>query len=251
MLLRARLLLLLLGTSALATPLSLRSAAQEDSAPKFVRLADGRISGICIELLRAMETIDPGLRIAGLEQSLPLPRLERMLEQGQLDLACGLIHNPQRAEKFRLLRPALYTATYGFAIRRGDSARPQSWADLARVDGPRTVLAVSGSGVISKLNSLPGISIDTSAVSPRQNLVKLQYGRGRVFYYRLQGLQREILEAGLGKQIEVLPSVIDEYSFHLALSRSLPSPVVERLQAALLKLHANKTLARLILTWQP
>lgn len=252
MLRRLPLLLLALGwLSASAAPLSLKTAAQEDSSPKFVQQAGGKIEGICIDVLRALEAVDPELHISGQQQALPLARLERLLESGRLDLACGLIGNQRRARQLHLLEPALYVADYGMATRRGDPAQPASWEALAALGGDNVVLAISGSGINERIRSLPGIRVDASGLNARNNLAKLAYGRGRFFYYRLNGLREEIRSAGLGEQLQILPTVFDRYRFHLALGRHLPPSTVERIQTALLKLQAKGSLLRISTHWQP
>ncbi|GAB3260813.1 substrate-binding periplasmic protein [Chitinimonas naiadis] len=244
-------LLALLSLSAAADTLTLRTAAQEGSSPKFVVLADKQIGGICIELLQALSKVDAGLRFSGEQQLYPLPRIERMLETGDLDMACGLALNPSRANKFQVVQPPAYEASYGFAVRRGDTAKPANWDEVAQLTGDNTVLLVAGSGVIENLKRRSDIRLDTTAMAPQQNLAKLVNRRGRLFYYRLQGLKREIELAQLGEQLEVLPYVVDQYRFHLMLSRQQPPSAANRLRAGLLQLQASGELAQIIARWQP
>lgn len=242
---------ILLASLARADLPPLRTAAQEGSDPKFVVLPDKRVSGICIDLLLALNKADPTLRFSGEQQVYPLPRIERLLEAGDLDLACGLVHTPLRAAKFQVVQPRVYEAAYGFAIRRGDTARPASWEELARLAEDNTALLVAGTGVAEALRQRNDIKIDTSGMTPQQNLAKLINRRGRVFYYRLQGIRQEVERSRLGEQIEILPYVIDKYAFHLMLSRRQPPETNTRLRNALLQLQANGELAAIINRWQP
>ncbi|QDQ26763.1 transporter substrate-binding domain-containing protein [Chitinimonas arctica] len=250
----ATLLLAAMASSAAAgaaPEIVLRTAAQDGAAPKFTLHADGQVGGICIEVMRAIEKIEPSLRFSGDQQVFPLPRIERMLEVGELDLACALINNTARAAKFQFIEPPLYQAHYGFAIRRGDPARPTSWDDVHKMGNDNIVLAVAGSGVIERLKRLSHQSVDSSATTPQGNLIKLKNRRGRFFYYRLQGLSREIESAGLSEEIEILPTAIDSYSFQLALFRAKAPLVQERLSDALLKLQQSGELGAIIARWQP
>ncbi|HEY9103570.1 substrate-binding periplasmic protein [Chitinimonas sp.] len=242
---------LLASSAAWAELPPLRTAAQEGSNPKFVVLPDKRVGGICIELLAALTKTDPQLRFSGQQQIYPLSRIERMLEMDELDLACALVQTPTRSSKFLVVQPPAYEAAYGFAIRRGDTARPASWEELIRLGDDNTVLLVAGSGVAEALRQRSDIRIDTSGRTPQQNLAKLINHRGRVFYYRLQSMRREVEHSKLGGQIEVLPYVVDTYAFHLMLSRRQPPEANTRLHNALLQLQANGELAAIINRWQP
>ncbi len=73
-----------------------RTAAQPESAPKYIQMADGRIGGFCVELFRLLERQEPALRIQGDQRFVPLKRLEKQVRFGQLDFICGVGDNPDR-----------------------------------------------------------------------------------------------------------------------------------------------------------
>jgi len=65
-------------------PAAIRVAAQSDSEPKFV--AQGAaVAGSCIDIFRAIEKVEPGLKFVGDQQWMPLKRIEAMVVGHKLD----------------------------------------------------------------------------------------------------------------------------------------------------------------------
>jgi hypothetical protein len=82
-------LVLALPTAVAAAPPStqivLRTAIQSGSLAKYAP-DDAENPGLCLEMLRAVERVDPGLHFVGLDLRAPLLRVERLLAQGEIDV---------------------------------------------------------------------------------------------------------------------------------------------------------------------
>lgn len=63
----------------------LRTAAQEGTEPKFITDGKGGIVGLCVDLLRAIEQLEPSLIIKGDQVWKPLVRAYSEVEHGLLD----------------------------------------------------------------------------------------------------------------------------------------------------------------------
>ena len=108
----------LLITQALA--LEVRTAAQ-DSQPKFIK--DGAtITGLCVDIFKAIERTDPDLKFPVLNSFTPLPRTEVLLQEGTLDVICGLAGTKDRKEKFDVIDIPVYTTHLVFAARKDETA---------------------------------------------------------------------------------------------------------------------------------
>ena len=114
------LLLCLLANPFGAAALEIKTAAQ-DSPPKYFLQGDGNMSGICIDILRAIEAVDPQLRFSGENRMLPFKRLQLYLESGELDVFFGLKKTASRNEKFYFSRLPLYPLKYVIAVRNEDT----------------------------------------------------------------------------------------------------------------------------------
>lgn len=91
--------LLVLTARAIGATEVFHTAAQQASSPKYVTLPDGHVGGICVDLFRLMEAREPALRIEGDQRFLPLRRLEKKVQHGQLDFICG-VREPGQAGSF-------------------------------------------------------------------------------------------------------------------------------------------------------
>ena len=238
--------------NAAAQPVQLRTAAQLGSAPKFVQQGEGgprQVTGLCVDINRAIERQDPALVIGGDQQSLPLTRIEAQLRGGTLDFACGLLHTREREAAFVYLDPALFTVTYFLVARAGDDVGIASWDDVRALGEKGKILLIHGQGTIGRLNELGGLQIDAGASDAKTALHKLLAGRGRFFYHRMPGVAAEIRQAALENRVRVLPTVMDIQRFHMLAGRHVAPATLDRLRRALAQLEASGELKRLFERW--
>jgi ABC-type amino acid transport substrate-binding protein len=242
-------------TAAQATDtVELRTAAQQGTAPKFVAAESasgtaGPATGLCIDLHRAIERIDPGLRITGDQQWRPLPRMEAELRAGSLDIACAIMRNREREAELTYLEPALVAVTYHLVVRADDPVDIVSWDDVRNLGDKGTILAMHGFGQVARLKELGGLTVDSGAADAATNLRKLLAGRGRFYYHRSPGIVGEIRKAGLEGKVRILPALMDIQRFYMVAGRHVPPAVVARLNRALAQLEASGELRRLNAKW--
>lgn len=231
-----------------ADVIELRTAAQQSTAPKFVP-ADGGAAGLCVDIHRAIEKADPGLRITGDQQWRPLPRLEAELRSGTLDIGCGLMRNREREADLAYADPALFAVSYHLVARGDDPVDVQSWDDVRNLGDKGAILAIHGFGQVARLKELGGLTIDAGAADAATNLRKLLAGRGRFYYHRSPGIAAEIRKAGLEGKVRVLPAMMDSQRFYMVASRHVAGSTLARLNRALAQLDASGELKRLFGKW--
>ncbi len=228
--------------------IELRTAAQQSTAPKFVPV-EGGAAGLCVDIHRAIERVDPGLRITGDQQWRPLPRMEAELRSGVLDIGCGLMRNRDRDADLVYVEPALFVVSYHLVARADDPVMIESWDDVRGLGDKGIVLAIHGFGHVARLKELGGLAIDSGAIDAATNLRKLLAGRGRFYYHRSPGIASEIRKAGLDGKVRVLPAMMDLQRFYMMAGRHVPATVVARLNRALAQLEASGELKRLFSKW--
>lgn len=239
---------LALAFSTCAGASALRTAAQEESLPKFQQQGE-RWIGYCVDLFRALERVTPGLTIVGDQQPLPLKRIILEVASGQLDLACGLLDTAERRAMLRYAQPALYEVRYYLAVRKDDRVSVRQWKDVLALGQDNIILVNYGSGAVDRLKQIPGLQLDTLAGSTENNLLKLLAKRGRFFYYREPGLSQALKATKLDKRIRVLPNTMDITTFHLVLNPNLPPEQIRQLEEGLTRLKQDGTLNKLDLQW--
>jgi len=241
-------------TAQAADTVELRTAAQQGTAPKFLAAdgasgTPGAATGLCIDLHRAIERLDPGLHITGDQQWRPLPRVEAELRAGALDIACAIMRTREREADLTYLEPALLAVTYHLVVRADDPVDIASWDDVRSLGDKGTILAMYGFGQVARLKELGGLVVDSGAADAATNLRKLLAGRGRFYYHRSPGIVAEIRKAGLDGKVRILPALMDIQRFYMVVGRHVPSAVVARLSRVLAQLEASGELRRLNAKW--
>lgn len=223
-----------------------RTAAQQDSAPKyFQREQGGEVVGLCVDIFRAIEEVDPAIRILGDQDMQPLARIERSVLFGKLDIFCGLGDNSQRREYYHFLQPPVFSVNYHLAVRIDDPVVIQTWDDVRKLGDKGIILVNHGSGAIARLHALGGLYVDDGGLTTSANLGKLISGRGRFLYYRIPGFQSEINRKGAEQQVRILPTVFETQPFYLLVRKNMDSERIKRLESALQQLADTGGMARI------
>jgi ABC-type amino acid transport substrate-binding protein len=235
--------------AAAEAPVQLRTAAQEGSEPKFIADGTERIGGLCIDLMRAVEQVDPGLRFVGDQQWKPLIRVNAELANGTEDVACALQRTPLREQLFNFIGPPLYTIDYHFLVRSDDNVTINHWDDLRKL-GPETVVLVNrGYAAGEILAAMGAFKVDASSPRAELNLHKLIIGRGRLYFHRGPGLHKLLERTGTAGQVKILPQVMYSAKLYFATSKQLDRKIIERLATALYALEKKGELERLMRKW--
>jgi ABC-type amino acid transport substrate-binding protein len=243
------LLCALLGTHAWAAPTVLKVVAQEGTEPKFIPAGIGRVVGVCVDLYRAIERVDPGLQFVGDQTWLPLIRALSEVAAHQHDAVCAVQRTDERARQYVFLDPPLFQLRYQLIARIDDPAVINSWDDVRKLGPGAIVLTNRGYTTPEMLERLGGLQIDPSATSPAINLHKLIAGRGRFFLHRAPGMQGFIERAGASQKVRILPTIMATTDVYMAMGTQVDPAVRLRVQRAVEQLDRNGELARLLKKW--
>ncbi|MES2162487.1 MAG: ABC transporter substrate-binding protein [Pseudomonadota bacterium] len=249
---RCRALLLaawLLPCAAAAQPVALRVAAQEGTEPKFIAAGKDRIVGLCVDIFRTIERIDPGLIFIGDQQWMPLIRAYHQVAAQQHDALCAVQRTEERERQYVYLDPPLFPINYMLLVRAGDEVVVNNWDDVRKLGQDGVVLANRGYATTDFLIAQGGLQINASATSPVMNLQKLVAGRARFFLHRSPGLAGVIASAGATGKVKILPQVMSVAQLHMVMGRHVDPGVVARVRRALEQMEKNGELARLLKKW--
>lgn len=223
----------------------LRTVAQAGMNLKFNTGSDGP-PGFCFDYIHALQRVDAGLQFSGLEEALPLPRIESDLATDRLDLFFGLLKTRERAARFRFVdTPTLYPVRHQVAVRVDDRVEVRGFDDIRALGAQGVILATRSTGYLSFLADQPGLLVDAGAMDDARNLRKLVGGRGR-FFYQADATLRHVIDAeGLQGRVCILPTVFHQEPQLLAHAPGLAPERLVRLVAAMRTLELNGTAARL------
>ena len=239
-------LLLMLGGmgKALAAGFLLRVAVQEGSAPKYLVGPPGKggasVGGLCPDILRAIEGVDPEIRFEIDPTPTPLRRIEKSLDEGRLDVLCALLETPRRHQIAHRLATPVYSVRERLVALRDDASSPKGFDELARSGG--LVATQAGASYADKLRE-HGVAVDeTDTVVALRNIV-----RRRVRYYYGNELTCVYyIKAGhMSAELGLVPGVMGETPSHFWAGKHLEPDLVKRLDAALFKLKRNGSLERI------
>ena len=229
------------ATSPSTTRWVLRTAAQEGSAPKYLlgsSAAAGR--GLCPDILRAIEGVEPEIHFEVDLKPTPLRRIEKSLQEGRLDVLCALLETPRRHQIAHRLSTPVYAVRERLVALRDDAFSPTGFDDLARSGG--LVATQAGASYADKLRH-HGVAVDeTDTVTALRNIV-----RHRVrYYYGSELTCVYYIRAGqMSPDLRLVPGVMGETPSHFWAGRHLEPALVKRLDGALVKLKRNGTLERI------
>ncbi|MBI3731551.1 MAG: transporter substrate-binding domain-containing protein [Burkholderiales bacterium] len=227
----------------------IRTAAQEASSPKFIAIVqDGKpaVGGICIDIMRAIEAVEPGIKFVGDQNWLPLVRIT----SGPMDAICGVLHTKERALLFDYIETPIFSVNYLLAVRADDDVQVTSWDDIRKLGKDGIILSIHNYAINDRLKDLGGLLVDSSAVSSKSNLNKLLARRGRFYCHRSPGILAEIRHAGMEGQVKLLPKVMLKDEFYMLLSKTLASEDARKVKAAIALLDRQGTLAKLFEKYQ-
>jgi ABC-type amino acid transport substrate-binding protein len=239
--------LALLGATpwlASAQPLVLRSASQAGAAVKY---GDARAArpGICREIAQAVAAGGAGLSIAGLEQTVPLRRLELLLSQGELDVFFCMLKSSRREQLMNFLPVPLYRVRHVLAMRMEDVPMPQTWGELRQAARASPVLVAQGSQLALKLREMEVHHVE-AALSDREELQMLLRGRANMLYGQDMNLRQLLRNDKLEPLIRLGGQAFDEELQYAVVSRQLAPDKVQRLADRLRLLEAGGELARIV-----
>ena len=235
----------------LSPALEVRTAAQ-DSQPKFVKIGNA-MSGLCIDIFKALERIDTDLKFTQLNDFTPLPRIEASLEEGRLDAFCGLAKTEKRKAKLDFIETPIYSTHTVLAARIDDKADIKSFDDLRKLGDDATVLVVYKTVQADTLAAQPGLKVDGGAKDTSTNLKKLIEGRGRFILQNDFALIDEIKRDNLGDKIKILPAHFDsgDVERYIVISKTANPALRTKLVAAVEKLNTSGDLAKIFQPYKP
>ncbi|MFG6412507.1 substrate-binding periplasmic protein [Roseateles sp. DC23W] len=233
----------LLSVQAPAEELLLRTAQQSGALVKYDPDGGPNRPGICMEVLQAMQRIDPGLQFTGMDQQVPLKRVERLMADGLIDVFFCLLKSPEREKLWRYLPVPLYTIRH-VVVQRTDDPRPlDTLAELVVASRSKPVLVMRGTALTRRLLQA-GVAI-AEVGSEREALQMLVMNRADIIYGQDINLMRHISDARLGGRMKIGRTVFFEEHQYLALRADLPVAHEERLTQALRRLEREGVLRAL------
>ncbi len=218
----------------------LRTAAQE-CEPKYFRLDnEEKINGICVDVMRAIENIDPTIKFIGDQNFIPFQRIEEGVSKGDYDCFVGFAMNEERIKKYKFIDIPIYYVRNILISRIDEDINVYDLSQLMYLDD-NVIMMAMGIAQADKLKSR-GYNIDDGAHTPELNIKKLLSNRGRFIYQSEISLMAAIKKLGVGDSIKVHPLKQFETGRYIAFYPGTPAKIIEKVESALEKLEKQGVL---------
>jgi len=226
-------------------PVVVRTTGQEANLLKFDP-GNREAPGFSVELMHAIESIDPGLKFVGVEVMRTVRRIDADLVSGRLDMFFGLVDDPIRRNSLIVVdAPVLYVQYGQLAVNADDPVVIAGLGDVRALGRDGVIGVPQGSMLIPELARQGGLYIDDGTPSVDATLKKLQAHRIRFVYLGGAVLHKYLVDHGLEHEIRILPPRFERTQVCLMASRTADPALVARVRRALVRLQAGGQLARL------
>lgn len=242
----AALIVLPPGLPAFAT--EIRTAAQ-NSQPKFIQNGSA-VEGLCVDVFRAIERLDPTVKFSPLESFVPLTRIEYMMVEGHYDAFCGLAKTSTRQARFDFIEIPLYQTHSMLAARIDDQADIKSFDDLQALGRDALVLVVAKTVHAAVLADQTGVQFVEGGRNLTDTLNMLIRGRGRFVFHSDIALKDEIKRYKLEDKIKLLPTQFATEGRYLVVSKKAAPEVKEKLGIAMEKLRTSGELSKIVQSYR-
>jgi polar amino acid transport system substrate-binding protein len=226
-----------------------RTAAQ-DSQPKFVKTG-AAMSGLCIDVFKAIERVEPDLKFSDMKDFTPLARIEASMAEGELDVFCGLAKTATRQAQLDFIETPIYTTHSVLAARMDDKTDIKTFDDIRKLGENGVLLVVTKTVHAEVLAAQGGLKVDAGAKDTSVNLKKLLDGKGRFIYHNDFALVDEIKRDNLGDKVKLLPAQFATEGRFMVLSKKAAPAIKVKLTAAIEKLSKSGELAKIFLVYKP
>lgn len=227
-----------------ASTLEIRTMSQDGYTGKF-NISNAVRPGMMVEIIHAIERMDPALKFSGLDVLGTLKRIEYFLDSGSIDVFFGLAMTERRIDDLIFIYPPLYQTTYQLAARMDDTAKIEHFEDLRRLDGVGIVLVNASEHYIQDLTA-QGLALDQSGVSTVINLKKLIHGRGRYYFASTLSIVEEIAAMNVADTVKLLPAKFFPTDVYVVFSKQAPTEMIMRVRKALSALEKSGELKQIV-----
>lgn len=228
-----------------ASAVELRTAGH-DSAPKYIIDQNGTITaGVCFDILTAVKVVDPEIKFVGANEVLPFKRLEKMLDDGELDIFFGFLRNKTREEKYQFVEVPLYTVKHVAAALKEDKILITGFDDFRRLGKNGRILTMAGAATGKYLEQQGGMEVMPMGQSMDHLIRLLLFKRGRFIYYHNLGLVYTVKEQKLTNKLRILPASFYDYHHWAACSKQTPKSTIIRVEAAIRRLIDDGTVQKI------
>lgn len=217
-----------------------------ESKPKHF-IENGKVIGMCIDVLKEIEKIEPRLKFVGMDEQLSILEVEQQVIDGVSDVFLCNGETEKRKQKMRKVDIPVFQAQSVLVARIEDKVKIKSLKELQNLYPNNLVLSWKGTEqndwILSKQNIMtdPGI---TGLDNMNRLFQMLLTGRGRFLFVQKFNAINIIKKLQIEDKVKILMPPLLESGRFIWLSKSLPPEVDVLIEKSLKKLSNKKVLKK-------
>lgn len=209
------------------------------SPPKY-SLVNGAPKGLCIEVIREIEKLEPGIRFVGTEKQLTLAAIEAGVLEGTYDLMLCNAKTEDRAKKMNVVDIPVYMVDDVLVVRMDDAPMTvKSLEDIPKLPVDSVVLAWDGTTHAKYVAKIPKLKVDARAKTIGEAFAKLENKQGRFLFTNQETALQYMKENNLRQKYKIWPAIIRTEGRFFIFSKKVPDDVVAKVKNALEKMSQS------------
>ncbi len=225
------------------------SVAYQNIAPKYIMSDTGVAGGVCVEILSALEVVNPEIHFSEPKFFTPIKRIMHGLQEGSLMAFCGAAFGKERAKKILYSDTPLYSVSTLLAVSKKNTRVYSSIGDLK-------------SDLNLRFNSIANTSTHKRLVKSGFNMSKhylktVEQGlgiallnKGDVFAYHSLGLEFVVGKNEKWNGLKLLPFSLRNYEHWIVFNKQIRKEHLRAINAGLKELRDKKILEKIVLKYQ-
>ncbi len=223
--------------------------AYQDTKPKFLLDDHGNASGVCPEILNAIEAQDPSIYFSKPINFMPIKRIYKSMKTGRVHVYCGSGRNHYREENFIFSKYPLYKVSTSMVVSKKLAGKFKTLEDI-KSNKNLLFTTVNGSSSERLLNELNFPTTRHFIMTVEKGLSLVKVYPKEVFTYHSLGLKYSMKNTKRWGSLKLLDLTLRDYEHWLLYSNVLPENKRERIDKAILKLKKKGIIERIITKYQ-
>ncbi len=225
------------------------SVAYQDIAPKYIMSDTGLAGGVCVEILSALEAVNPEIHFSEPKYFTPIKRIMYGLQEGSLMAFCGAAFGKERAEKILYSNIPLYSVSTLLVVSKDNTREYSSINDL-KSDPNLRFSSIANTSTHKRLIK-SGFNMSKHYLkSVEQGLGIVLLNKSNVFAYHSLGLKFVIDENKKWSGLKLLPISLRNYEHWMVFNKRIRKDHLKVINAALKEIRDKKILEKIVLKYQ-
>ncbi len=225
------------------------STAYQDIAPKYIMSDTGLASGVCVDILSALEAVNNEIHFSEPKYFTPIKRIMYGLQEGSLMAFCGAAFGKERAQKMLYSAIPLYSVSTLVAVSKDNNRVYSSINDL-KSDLSLRFSSIANTSTHKRLTK-SGFNMSKHYLQTvEQGLGIALLDKSSVFAYHSLGLKFTMGNNKKWNDLKLLPISLRNYKHWMVFNKHMPKEQLDTINSGLKALRDKKIIEEILFKYQ-